>query len=117
MPILGTRIYTWFNGEFVGDDEFGNRYYRKRTRGARERRWVIYKGEDEASKVPADWHGWLHHTIEPVPSEAPLPRKEWEKEHLPNLTGTPSAYRPPGHLLKGGRRDRATGDYEPWQPD
>ena len=32
------------------------------------------------------------------------------------LTGTDQAYRPPGHTLKGGRRAKATGDYEPWTP-
>ena len=44
-------------GEFVGEDEFGNRYYR--TRGGKidptlgfERRWVIYNGYTEASCVP-----------------------------------------------------------------
>ena len=25
---LGLRLYTWRKGEFVGEDEFGNRYYR-----------------------------------------------------------------------------------------
>jgi NADH:ubiquinone oxidoreductase subunit len=39
------------------------------------------------------------------------------REHVPNLTGTDRAYRPPGHTLQGGRRDRATGDYEPWTPE
>jgi NADH:ubiquinone oxidoreductase subunit len=43
--------------------------------------------------------------------------KPWEKEHLPNLTGTAAAYRPPGSLLGGGQRAPATGDYEAWQPE
>ena len=53
------------------------------------------------------------------PTEAPLRAQPWEKPHLPNLTGTAAAdaYRPPGHILGAGKRDRATGDYEPWQPD
>jgi NADH:ubiquinone oxidoreductase subunit len=41
----------------------------------------------------------------------------WEKPHMPNLTGTPRAYRPPGSVLRGGHRASATGDYEPWQPE
>ena len=36
---------------------------------------------------------------------------------VPNLTGTKAAYRPPGHILKGGQRDKATGDYEAWTPE
>jgi NADH:ubiquinone oxidoreductase subunit len=39
------------------------------------------------------------------------------KEHRPNLTGTPLAYRPPGHTLKGGHRAPASGDYEAWKPE
>ena len=29
----------------------------------------------------------------------------------------PYAYYPPGSILRGGRRSRATGDYEPWTPE
>lgn len=116
---IGTRLFTWLCGEQVGTDAAGNRYYReKRPRpGRRERRWVIYKGAPEASKVPADWHGWLHHRTDEVPPAGGKRRWPWQKDHLPNLTGTAAAYRPPGHILRGGRRDRATGDYEPWRPD
>ena len=115
---IGTRLFTWLYGELVGTDSAGNRYFRqKRSRpGRRERRWVIYRGEAEASSVPAEWHGWLHHRAAEPPPPGGKPKRPWQKEHLPNLTGTPLAYRPPGHVLKGGRRDRATGDYEPWRP-
>lgn len=119
MADIGTRLYTWLNGEKVGDDQFGNVYYRgkKATSGPREKRWVVYKGEPEASKVPPAWHGWLHYTTDAVPSGAKPQERPWQKEHLPNLTGTDLAYRPPGHVLKGGQRDKATGDYEAWRPE
>jgi len=128
-------IFTWWNGStygirftiakrgrFVGQDELGNRYYEaKDTRDSydpkRKRRWVTFNGYAEASKVPPDWHGWLHHTFEEPPISAPLPRKRWEKEHRPNLTGTIHAYRPKGSLARGGERQRATGDYEAWTPE
>jgi NADH:ubiquinone oxidoreductase subunit len=123
MSTIGTLIYTWLFGERVGTDAQGNRYYRSRQKWLRrngrerERRWVLYKGIDEASKVPPEWHAWLHHI-----SEAPLTAsagkaRPWQKPHLPNLTGTPYAYRPKGHELRGGQRPHATGDYEPWIPD
>jgi len=115
---LGTRLFTWLRGELVGADGEGNRYYRARRRGPgrRERRWVIYRGAAEASQVPTEWHGWLHHTIDEAPGAEPGFDYPWQKAHQPNRTGTPGAYRPPGHMLKGGRRDRATGDYDPWRP-
>ena len=93
---LGTWIYTKRQGRFVGEDLFGNTYYQ--TRDAK-RRWVLYKGLAEPSLVPPEWHGWLHHTVDEPPTVAPPKVKAWEKEHLPNLTGTPFAYRPPGSLL------------------
>jgi NADH:ubiquinone oxidoreductase subunit len=121
---LGTRIYCWLRGEQVGSDQFGNRYYREKGGGKvhadslrKERRWVIYAGEVEASRVPAEWHAWLHHTTQDLPPEGGPAKRPWQKEHLPNLTGTAAAYRPPGHILQGGQRDKATGDYEPWVPD
>src|SRR6201992_3682132 len=113
---FGTWLFTMLHGESVGTDAFGNRYYvDRRTKGhKRERRWVIYKGSPEASKVPAEWHAWLHSLTGQSPINAP-PRP-WQKPHEPNLTGTDHAYRPPGHTLMGGHRSRATGDYQPWTP-
>jgi NADH:ubiquinone oxidoreductase subunit len=114
---FGTWLFTRLHGELVGTDAFGNRYYiDRRTKGKkRERRWVMYKGEPEASKVPPEWNGWLHWTLAEPPVQGTQP-KAWQKPHVPNLTGTEQAYLPPGHTLMGGQRSKATGDYEPWTP-
>lgn len=123
---IGTRIMTWLRGELVGTDPGGNRYYRDKSqrklqrgggRFSREKRWVVYNGEAEASRVPPEWHGWLHHTVDDVPQAAGEPKYSWQKPHLPNLTGTPDAYRPAGSLFRGGHRAAAAGDYEPWKPE
>jgi NADH:ubiquinone oxidoreductase subunit len=105
-------------GEKVGEDALGNTYYRAKPRKGykRERRWVMYDGAPEASKVPPEWHGWLHHQSDEVPSAEGF-RRPWQQPHQPNMTGTNQAYRPPGHILEGGKRDKATGDYEAWTPD
>jgi NADH:ubiquinone oxidoreductase subunit len=115
---IGTLLYTLFKGELVGVDEFGNRYYRGRGRSryGRERRWVLFKGKAEASRVPPEWHAWLHHTAAEPLTQIDAVARPWRKPHRPNPTGTDGAYRPPGHQLRGGRRARATGDYEPWRP-
>jgi NADH:ubiquinone oxidoreductase subunit len=117
MASIGTRLFTWLKGEFIGEDEFGNRYYQERGQSNpwRRRRWVVYEGEVEASRVPPAWHGWLHYTVDRPPAGR-IPTWPWQKPHLPNLTGTRAAYRPPGHDLQGGKRAAATGDYEPWKP-
>ncbi len=117
---LGTRINTWLNGRFVGEDEQGNRYYeqKKLPEGRKtRRRWVIFNGPVEASRVPAEWHAWLHHISDEPPTTAPLKRQPWEKDHEPNRTGTPQAYRPKGSLYGDGERARTDGDYEAWDPD
>ena len=113
------RVFTKRNGVLVGTDRYGNTYYRMKTTapGQRERRWVMYVGEPEATKVPPEWHGWLHHTYDaPIAETSPLV-KPWVKPHQANATGTLQAYRPPGHMLEGGRRARATGDYQAWTPE
>jgi NADH:ubiquinone oxidoreductase subunit len=118
---FGTQLWTWRFGELVGEDEQGNRYYR--TAGGKvdptlhfERRWVIYNGLAEASRIPPSWHGWMHHTVDVPPTEDGYKPREWEKPHVPNMTGTPAAYRPSGSTLASGRRPKATGDYQPWTP-
>ncbi len=112
-------MQTCFTGVEIGRDDFGNRYYHSRStpKGVREKRWVIYAGEPEASKVPPEWHIWLHHTADaPIAKDSPY-RKIWQKQHQQNLTGTAEAYLPPGHTLEGGKRHKATGDYQAWQPE
>src|SRR3954451_12627675 len=118
---LGTRFHTWRFGELVGTDEFGNRYYRRVGRPidsnmGPERRWVIYNGLADLSRVPLGWCGWLWHTVDVPPSEETYVPREWEKPHIPNLTGKHSAYRPRGSILGPGVRPAADGEYVPRRP-
>lgn len=124
------KIFTWWNGATIGtslglrgktrigNDALGNVYYEggPDVHGL-PRRWVIYAGANDASKVPPEWHGWLHHSTDLYPeSGLPAPR-DWEKPPVPNRTGGPGAYLPAGALAAGGKRSAATGDYEAWTPD
>jgi NADH:ubiquinone oxidoreductase subunit len=119
MSPLSFQLLLMQKGQYVGKDQLGNKYYKGKPRkGYRhDRRWVVYSGAPEASSVPPEWHGWLHHQSDTVPSEdGPSFRRSWQKPHTPNLTSTDMAYRPPGHALAKGKRDKATGDYEAWSP-
>jgi len=107
---IGTQLWTWRKGKKVGEDSAGNTYY---TNAAGDRRWVIYNGEVEGSRVSPDWHGWLHHTYDETPDD--LPRKTWEKPHVENLTGTAAAYAPAGSLRRADPAPRS--DYEAWTPE
>jgi NADH:ubiquinone oxidoreductase subunit len=111
---LGTSLFTWRHGNKVGSDALGNVYYAGKKGN---RRWVIYNGSNDASRIPPDWYAWIHRQIDDLPDRA-LPRApKFLKEPTGNLTGTPLAYRPSGALERGGRRAAASGDYEAWTPE
>ncbi len=116
---IGTLLNSWRHGVEVGTDAQGNRYFRSRKKSpdGRERRWVIYDGANDASRVPPEWHGWLHGQFDDVPESRLPPARIWEADYTPNATGTEAAYLPQGALQRGGRRAAATGDYEAWSPD
>lgn len=115
---IGTSLFTRRHGSKVGVDALGNTYFEGKDDGTgRRRRWVIYQGANDASRVPPEWHGWLHNTIDELPDQALPPQRVWEKPAIPNLTGTNQAYRPSGALEAGGKRAAATGDYQAWSPD
>ena len=115
---IGTRVYGLRGMARMGEDALGNVYYegRKDTAG-NPRRWVIYQGANDASRVPPEWVAWLHRQVEDVPDRSLPPPRQWQKPAAANLTGTPLAYRPAGALEKGGQRAAATGDYEAWTPE
>ncbi|MFY9212092.1 MAG: NADH:ubiquinone oxidoreductase subunit NDUFA12 [Aestuariivita sp.] len=109
---LNTQLFTWRKGERVGEDDQGNIFYRTKDD---KRRWVIFNGEAEASRVSPEWHGWLHRTWNDPPTKKPLPRKDWEKPHQENLTGTALAYAPAGSIRRAEPEQRR--DYEAWTPE
>ncbi len=109
---IGTQIFTARKGKKVGEDDQGNLYYQTADG---KRRWVIFKGEMEASRVPPDWHGWLHHTWDQPPTKAPLAHKPWEKPHAENSLGHRTGLCPPGSIRRS--QPAARRDYEAWQPE
>ena len=109
---LATQFWTARKGIKVGEDDQGNIYYHTKDD---KRRWVIYNGEAEASRVSPDWHGWLHRTWNETPVAKPLVHKAWEKPHQENLTGTPGAYVPAGSLNRAAPIARS--DYDAWKPE
>jgi NADH:ubiquinone oxidoreductase subunit len=120
-------IFTWWDGATigagmhirrsareVGRDERGNIYYQSKKG---DRRFVIYNGANDASRIPPEWYSWMHKQIDDVPDRALPPAPKFLAAPFPNLTGTPYAYRPSGSLERGGVRQAASGDYQAWTPD
>nr|WP_321456843.1 NADH:ubiquinone oxidoreductase subunit NDUFA12 [uncultured Cohaesibacter sp.] len=121
---FGTWLHTKRHGEFVGQDEFGNKYYRQDVSkqlsysGSRkgERRWVVYANPSDASAIPPGWHGWMHYRTDEIPSENDTKHWSWERAHQPNMTGTSQAYHPAGSLLSKQATAKGGDDYEAWTP-
>ena len=105
---IGTFIYTFFTGKFVGSDEFGNKYYSN----SKGKRWVIYKNEVESSVIPPEWHLWIHFLAKTKPVSNPNKFK-WQKKHKENLTGTKNAYKPDGALSSDSKKNMKK--YESWK--
>ena len=105
---IGTFIYTLFTGKFVGRDEFGNKYYSN----SEGKRWVIYANRVESSKIPSEWHLWIHFLTNNIPSNNPIKFK-WQKKHEENLTGTTKAYKPDGSLTFDSKKNMKK--YETWK--
>ncbi len=81
---------------FVGVDEYRNRYYETNHKDylGRKRRVCIYSGIVEASKIPSHWHNWMHYSSN---VEVQYKRQFWMKSHVPNVTGTQYAFQPNRH--------------------
>ena len=109
---LNTQLFTWRKGVKVGEDDAGNMFYETKDS---VKRWVIFNGETEATRVNPDWHGWLHHTWNDPPNKTPLIHKAWGKPHKVNLTGTVMAHAPAGSIRQS--RPQSQCDYEAWTPE
>tara|TARA_B100000700_G_C14217798_1_gene477809 strand:- start:12 stop:368 length:357 start_codon:yes stop_codon:yes gene_type:complete len=105
---LGTFLYTFFFGKFVGKDNLGNKYYQNN----KGKRWVIYNGEINASKIESDWYQWMHYQTNSDPLKTKVSKHPWQKPHSDNKTGTEKAYRPNKIINK--KKDFKK--YESWKP-
>ena len=105
-----TKFQITFFCKNIGIDSFGNKYYEQKNI-SKKKRFVIYNGTEEASKIPAQWHRWLHYSGDEIPSESGDVKNAWQKSHLPNLTGTKFLYSPEQYKDHYNRKH-----YEIWSP-
>ena len=102
---IGTKIHTFFYGKIVGEDSFGNKYYQNKSGS----RWVIYKDEIDATKIPVDWYSWMHFIKNKIENNHELKKYNWQKSHQPNQTGSKNSYHP------NKKNDEPTKKYKTWQ--
>ena len=118
---FGTQLWTWLYGELVGEDEFGNRYFR--TRGGKidptllmraalgdlQRRRRALDGAAVVARLAAS-HGRY------AADRRNLQAAAVAEAAPPESDGHAGAQRPTGSTLAQGRRPKATGDYKAWTP-
>ena len=119
MKNISLYLYTFFKGNLVGKDDDGNKYYTSNiSHGVKkEKRWVLYKNDNDPTNIDPIWHSWLHHVIEDVPNLKTKKNFYWQKKISPNQTGTEKAYFPPGHVLNRERKIKKIKNYESWMPN
>ena len=102
---LGTRLHTFLKGKFVGKDQYGNKYYESKN----GRRWVIYNGEVDSTKIPNEWFSWIHFTKNRLENLHKFEKYSWQKPHQNNMTGTKDSYHP------NRKNDEENKKYKSWK--
>ena len=70
----------------------------------------LSNSEVEATKIPPEWHAWIHHLIKEIPNKDEFSKYGWQKDHQENKTGTEDAYNPNKY------KSQSKADYESWRP-
>ena len=73
---------------------------------------MIYQNNIESSKIPPEWHSWIHFLTRDTPSNN-TKKFSWQKQHQENLTGTKKAYKPEGSLSSDLKKSNKK--YETWK--
>ncbi len=102
--------------KLIGVDEYRNKYYELKQADylGRKKRICIYFGTVEASKIPSNWHNWMHHSST---EEIKYKRQFWMKSHIPNVTGTNYAFQPNRHTqsnIHGKSFIDSNASYQAW---
>ncbi|RZF42424.1 hypothetical protein LSTR_LSTR011562 [Laodelphax striatellus] len=88
------------DGKKIGEDQYGNRYFENNRYFRGANRWVEYNPDVfldyDPTMMDPEWHGYMHHRTEYVPSEQPgrPPRYRWMLPVEENPSGTRLAYTP-----------------------
>ncbi len=80
----------------MGQDQFGNLYFEHKKHvisTGKKKRFCIYNGTPESSRVPAMFHSWLHYITDDINAIKFLSKYSWQKDHTINMTGTEKAYK------------------------
>ncbi|GAV72915.1 NDUFA12 domain-containing protein [Cephalotus follicularis] len=85
-----SKLFSRFAGLFsnrtlVGVDKAGNRYFTRKEEIdgiMKEKRWVVFKGEEEPTSVPVEWICWLNGQRKKAPTPEELAELEARRERV-----------------------------------
>lgn len=111
------KLWIKLFAKFEGTDRFSNKFYSYLDKSlGKERRYVIYKGYYEPSKVSPAWFSWLHYLSPNIPLDDEL-NYEWQTHSSRlNLTGTSEKYQPEG-IKNPTEFAEKIKIYQAWVPD
>jgi len=101
------RIYLFFCGTKIGIDQYGNQYFEvKRTDSfGRKKRFCLYNGTPEASKISPEWHLFMHYQIEAKDVKTNYKQHKWQKPFVPDITLSDAKYLPKNHPLFNSKKN------------
>ncbi|XP_062077756.1 uncharacterized protein LOC133782455 [Humulus lupulus] len=84
MSKLFSRVAGFFsNRTKMGVDKAGNRYFARKEEidgVLKEKRWVIFKGEDDPTSIPVEWICWLNGQRKKAPTSEEMEEMEARRE-------------------------------------
>ncbi|KAM6580668.1 hypothetical protein CsatA_004442 [Cannabis sativa] len=86
MSKLFSRVAGFFsNRTKMGVDKAGNRYFARKEEidgVLKEKRWVIFKGEDDPTSIPVEWICWLNGQRKKAPTSEEREEMEARRERV-----------------------------------
>ena len=105
---IGTILYSLLNGKKVGEDNQGNKFYIHKKN--KKKRWVLYKKQIDPTNLEVKWQIWLTETGKDMKKIKDNINFKWQKNKMPNLTGTIDSYHPANKPNKKNKNSV-------WKPD
>ncbi|XP_004294418.1 PREDICTED: mimitin, mitochondrial [Fragaria vesca subsp. vesca] len=82
---LGRIAGMFRSGSMVGKDKAGNRYFTRNDEVdgiLKEKRWVVFKGEEDPTSVPVEWICWLNGQRKKAPTAEEIIELEAKRERV-----------------------------------
>ncbi len=91
---IGILIYSFLYGKKIGQDKSGNKFYVHKNNKIKKK-WVLYNKIVDPTSLMVTWQLWLTNKKHEIPDALSSSRDYvWQKERMPNHSGTIDSYHP-----------------------